>query len=96
MLLQRGKPKDNQIMMDVDQWEASQTRHSTFEMGNMDKQELVEHYQCMFNRSQTIKFIMDQTMKGENMVSEKDRMLQQQIEQAEKKSEYHFSWMPSY
>ena len=92
---EEAKPKDDQFVTDVDQWEASQTRHSTFKMGAMDKRELVDHYEYVFDESQTIKFVMDQTMKGENMMSQKDRMLQQQIEEAEKRGEYRFSWTPS-
>ncbi|KAG6333817.1 hypothetical protein ID866_5277, partial [Astraeus odoratus] len=82
---EEAKPKDDQFVTDVDQWEASQTRHSTFKMGAMDKQELVDHYEYVFDESQTIKFVMDQTMKGEGMMSAKDKLLQQQIEEAEKR-----------
>ncbi|KAL4080949.1 pre-mRNA splicing factor [Scleroderma citrinum] len=83
---EEAKPKDDQFVTDVDQWEASQTRHSTFKMGAMDKPELMDHYEYVFDESQTIKFVMDQTMKGEGMMSAKDKMLQQQIEEAEKRA----------
>lgn len=80
-----AKPKDDQFVTDVDQWEASQTQHSTFKTGAMDKQELVDQYEYVFDESQTIKFVMDQTMNGEGTLSAKDKLLQQQIEEAEKR-----------
>ncbi|KAI6005354.1 pre-mRNA splicing factor [Pisolithus marmoratus] len=83
---EEAKPKDDQFVTDVDQWEASQTRHSTFKTGALDKRELVDQYEYVFDESQTIKFVMDQTMKGEGMLSAKDKMLQQQIEEAEKRA----------
>ena len=82
---EEAKPKDDQFVTDVDQWEASQTRHSTFKMGAMDKQELVDQYDYVLDESQTIKFVMDQTMNGEDTMSAKDKLLRQQIEEAEKR-----------
>ncbi|KAF8440863.1 pre-mRNA splicing factor [Boletus edulis BED1] len=81
---EEAKPKDDQFVTDVDQWEASQTLHSTFKTGAMDKREIVDHYEYVFDESQTIKFVMDQTLKGERM-SEKDKLLQRQIEEAEQR-----------
>ncbi|KAI6114152.1 pre-mRNA splicing factor [Pisolithus sp. B1] len=83
---EEAKPKDDQFVTDVDQWEASQTRHSTFKTGAMDKRELVDQYEYVFDESQTIKFVMDQTMKGEGTLSAKDKILQQQIEEAERRA----------
>ncbi|KAH9980196.1 pre-mRNA splicing factor [Lactifluus volemus] len=80
---EEAKPKDDQFVTDVDQWEASQTKHSTFKTGAMDKPELVEEYEYVFDESQTIKFVMDRTMAGEGHLSAKDKLLQQQIEAAE-------------
>lgn len=80
---EEAKPKDDQFVTDVDQWEASQTRHSTFKTGALDKPEFVDQYEYVFDESQTIKFVMDQAMKGEGMLSAKDKILQQQIEEAE-------------
>ncbi|KAI9443294.1 pre-mRNA splicing factor [Lactarius indigo] len=78
-----AKPKDDQFVTDVDQWEASQTQHSTFKTGAMDKPELVDEYEYVFDESQTIKFVMDRTMAGEGRLSAKDKLLQEQIEAAE-------------
>ncbi|KAH7885081.1 hypothetical protein F5I97DRAFT_1328822 [Phlebopus sp. FC_14] len=83
---EEAKPKDDQFVTDVDQWEASQTQHSAFKTGAMDKQEIVDHYEYVFDESQTIKFVMDQTLKGEGTLSAKDKLLQQQIEEAEKRA----------
>jgi pre-mRNA-splicing factor ATP-dependent RNA helicase DHX16 len=77
--------KDDQFVTDVDQWEASQTRHSTFKTGALDKPELVEEYDYVFDESQTIAFVMDQTMGGEGMMSEADKLLKMQIDEAEKR-----------
>ncbi|KAH9042047.1 pre-mRNA splicing factor [Lactarius pseudohatsudake] len=80
---EEAKPKDDQFVTDVDQWEASQTQHSTFKTGALDKPELVDEYEYVFDESQTIKFVMDRTMAGEGRLSAKDKLLQDQIEAAE-------------
>jgi pre-mRNA-splicing factor ATP-dependent RNA helicase DHX16 len=82
-----AKPKDDQFTTDVDQWEAAQTQHSTFKVGAMDRPELVQEYDYVFDESQTIKFVMDAAsgLSGEGMLSAKDKLLQQQIEEAEKR-----------
>ncbi|THH31166.1 hypothetical protein EUX98_g3025 [Antrodiella citrinella] len=81
-----AKPKDDQFSTDVDQWEAAQTKHSTFKTGAMDKPELVMEYDYVFDESQTIKFVMDRTLAGEGM-SAKDKLLQQQIDEAEQRAQ---------
>ena len=80
-----AKPKDDQFVTDVDQWEAAQTKHSTFKTGAMDKIEIVEDYDYVFDESQTIKFVMEHTMGGEGHMSAKDKLLQQQIDEAERR-----------
>jgi pre-mRNA-splicing factor ATP-dependent RNA helicase DHX16 len=84
---EEAKPKDDQFVTDVDQWEASQTLHSTFRTGAMDKREVPDDYEYVFDESQTIKFVMDQTLKGEGMMSAKDKILHQQIQEAEKRGQ---------
>ncbi|KIK94744.1 hypothetical protein PAXRUDRAFT_428395 [Paxillus rubicundulus Ve08.2h10] len=83
---EEAKAKDDQFVTDVDQWEVSQTKHSTFKTGAMDKREIVDDYEYVFDESQTIKFVMDQTLKGDGMMSEKDKLLQRQIEEAEQRA----------
>lgn len=68
---------------DVDQWEESQTKHSTFKSGAQDKAEIVDDYEYVFDESQTIAFVMDQTVGGNAPLSAKDALLKQQIEEAE-------------
>ena len=82
-----AKPKDDQFVTDVDQWEASQTHHSTFKVGAMDKKDIIDDYEYVFDESQTIKFVMEATLPGANM-SAADRLLQSQIDAAEKRGEY--------
>ncbi|EAU85955.2 pre-mRNA splicing factor [Coprinopsis cinerea okayama7 len=82
---EEAKPKDDQFVTDVDQWEAAQTRNSTFKTGAMDKQEAVDNYEYVFDESQTIQFVMESQLPGTRM-SEADRLLQQQIEEAEKRA----------
>ncbi|KAK7682368.1 hypothetical protein QCA50_014573 [Cerrena zonata] len=82
-----AKPKDDQFSTDVDQWEAAQAKHSTFKTGAMDKQELVMEYDYVFDESQTIQFVMDRTLAGEGTMSEADKLLQQQIDEAEKRAQ---------
>ncbi|RDX53313.1 hypothetical protein OH76DRAFT_1210748 [Lentinus brumalis] len=83
---EEAKPKDEQFTTDVDQWEAAQTQHSTFKTGAMDKQELVEDYEYVFDESQTIKFVMETTLGGEGNLSAADKLLQQQIDEAEQRA----------
>ncbi|KZP31434.1 hypothetical protein FIBSPDRAFT_16775 [Athelia psychrophila] len=80
-----AKPKDDQFTTDIDQWEAAQTQNSTFKTGAMDKPDLVEEYEYVFDESQTIKFVMDQTMGGENQMSAADKLLQATIDEAERR-----------
>lgn len=97
---EEAKPKDDQFTTDVDQWEAAQTRHSTFKTGALDKPELVMEYDYVFDESQTIKFVMDRTLAGEGMISAKDKLLQQQIDDAENRGVFcviflEFNWYGS-
>jgi pre-mRNA-splicing factor ATP-dependent RNA helicase DHX16 len=86
---EEAKPKDDQFVTDVDQWEASQTHHSTFKVGAMDKKEIIDDYDYVFDESQTIKFVMEATLPGANM-SAADRLLQAQIDAAEKRGRYWY------
>ena len=81
---EEAKPKDDQFVTDVDQWEQSQTVHSTFRTGAMDKQEIVEDYEYVFDESQTIQFVMENTMSGEQL-SARDKLIMQQVEEAQKR-----------
>jgi pre-mRNA-splicing factor ATP-dependent RNA helicase DHX16 len=81
----REQAKEGQFVTDVDQWEASQTKHSTFKTGAMDKVEIVEDYDYVFDESQTIKFVMESTLHGESQMSAKDKLLDQQIREAEQR-----------
>jgi pre-mRNA-splicing factor ATP-dependent RNA helicase DHX16 len=86
---EEAKPKDDQFVTDVDQWEASQTHHSTFKTGAMDKVETVDDYEYVFDESQTIKFVMETTLGGvSGPMSAADKLLQAQIEEAEKRGEF--------
>lgn len=82
---EEAKPKDDQFTTDIDQWEAAQTQHSTFRTGAMDKPEIVDDYDYVFDESQTIKFVMENTLGGEGMMSAKDKLLQAQIDEAERR-----------
>ncbi|KAJ7366656.1 pre-mRNA splicing factor [Mycena albidolilacea] len=82
---EEAKPKDDQFVTDVDQWEASQTHHSTFKSGAMDKEEIRDEYEYVFDESQTIKFVMDTAMPGLKMTAA-EKLLQDQIDAAEKRA----------
>lgn len=84
-----AKPKDDQFTTDLDQWEAAQTHNSTFKTGAMDKPELVDEYEYVFDESQTIKFVMDQTIGGENQMSAADKLLQAKIDEAERRGAHN-------
>ncbi|KAL5520016.1 hypothetical protein ACEPAG_1676 [Sanghuangporus baumii] len=84
---EEAKPKDDQFVTDVDQWEASQTKHSTFKVGAMDKPEMVDDYEYVFDESQTIQFVLGNTMAEDSGLSPADRLLRQQIEEAEKRAQ---------
>ena len=81
---EEAKPKDDQFVTDVDQWESAQTHNSTFKTGAMDKHELVDDYDYVFDESQTIKFVMESSLPGQGM-SAADKLLQSQIDEAEKR-----------
>lgn len=82
-----AKTKEDQFVTDVDQWEASQTRHSTFKAGAADRETVADSYEYVFDEAQTIKFVMESTMGGNGMLSAKDKLLNAQIEEAEKRGE---------
>ena len=82
-----AKPKDDQFVTDVDQWEASQTKHSTFKSGALDKAEIVDDYEYVFDESQTIQFVLGHTMDQDSQMTPAERLLKQQIEEAEKRGE---------
>jgi pre-mRNA-splicing factor ATP-dependent RNA helicase DHX16 len=85
---EEAKPKDDQFVTDVDQWEASQTQHSTFKTGAMDKQKISDEYEYVFDESQTIQFVMESSLEGEGTMSAADKLLQDQIDQAEKRGDF--------
>jgi pre-mRNA-splicing factor ATP-dependent RNA helicase DHX16 len=92
---EEAKLKDDQFSTDVDQWEAAQTHHSTFKTGAMDKPEFVDEYEYVFDESQTIKFVMENTLGGVGMMSTKDKLLQAQIDEAERRGAcLHSSFIP--
>lgn len=80
---EEAKPKDDQFVTDVDQWEASQTMHSTFKTGAMDKVEVTDDYEYVFDESQTIQFVMDAALSPDKKMSAADKLLQSQIDAAE-------------
>ena len=91
-----AKPKDDQFVTDVDQWEASQTQHSTFKMGAMDKKEIVDEYEYVFDESQTIQFVMESSLPGATMTPA-ERLLQAQIDEAEKRGNlFEFDFFLNY
>ncbi|KAG6868228.1 hypothetical protein C0993_006004 [Termitomyces sp. T159_Od127] len=83
---EEAKPKDDQFVTDVDQWEASQTKHSTFRTGAMDKEEIQDNYEYVFDESQTIQFVLDARPGDITPMSAADKLLQAQIEAAEKRA----------
>ncbi|KAH7337185.1 pre-mRNA splicing factor [Rhizoctonia solani] len=79
--------KEGQFVTDVDQWEEAQAKNSAFKSGALDKPELADEYDYVFDESQTIQFVMDKAMRGEGMLNDKDSALRAQIEEAEKKAQ---------
>ncbi|KAF4617176.1 hypothetical protein D9613_005884 [Agrocybe pediades] len=82
---EEAKPKDDQFVTDIDQWEAAQTQHSTFKTGAMDKKEIVDDYEYVFDESQTIQFVMESSLPGTHLTPA-EKLLQSQIEEAEKRA----------
>ncbi|KAG8852782.1 hypothetical protein FRB91_005914 [Serendipita sp. 411] len=77
--------KPENFITDVDQWEMRQTNASTFKAGAMDKEEIVENYDYVFDDTQAIEFIMDKQLSGEGL-SAKDAELQALLDEAEKRA----------
>jgi len=84
-----AKDKPENFVTDVDHWEQAQTKNSTFKTGAMDKQELVEEFDYVFDESQTIKFIVEQTLSGEGM-NAKDAALHKMLHEAEERGTESF------
>ena len=82
---EEAKQKDDQFVTDVDQWEASQTQNSSFRTGALDKQDIVQDYEYVFDESQTIKFVLDTAMADGLTLSPADKLLQAKIDEAEKR-----------
>lgn len=80
-----NKAGGDQFVTDVDHWETSQTRHSSFKSGAMDKGLLDDKYDYVFDENQAIQFIAGEAMKGDQRLLPAERLLQQQIEEAERK-----------
>ncbi|KDQ11123.1 hypothetical protein BOTBODRAFT_177594 [Botryobasidium botryosum FD-172 SS1] len=76
--------KEGQFVTDVDQWEQSQSKHSTFKSGALDKKEIEDDYEYVFDESQTIQFVMDQAEGG--LINARDAALNAQIAEAEKRA----------
>jgi pre-mRNA-splicing factor ATP-dependent RNA helicase DHX16 len=79
--------KPENFVTDVDHWLDSQTKASTFRSGAMDKEEVVDNFDYVFDDSQAISFVMESTLKGEGM-SAKDAELQALLDQAEQRGEF--------
>ncbi|TFK20008.1 P-loop containing nucleoside triphosphate hydrolase protein [Coprinopsis marcescibilis] len=84
---EEAKPKDDQFVTDIDQWEASQSKNSTFKTGALDKREIVQDYDYVFDESQTIQFVMDAQLPGTTKrLTEAEKLLQKQIDEAESRA----------
>ncbi|KZT40647.1 hypothetical protein SISSUDRAFT_449486 [Sistotremastrum suecicum HHB10207 ss-3] len=83
---EENKADKEQFVTDVDHWEAAQTKHSTFKSGALDKVEVPDEYEYVFDESQTIAFVMENTLGGEGQMSAADRLITQQIDEAEKRA----------
>ncbi|THH11649.1 hypothetical protein EW145_g518 [Phellinidium pouzarii] len=83
---EEAKVKEDQFVTDVDQWEASQTKHSTFKSGAQDKVEIVDDYEYVFDESQTINFVLDKVMNPDSSMTPAERLLKQQIDEAEQRA----------
>jgi pre-mRNA-splicing factor ATP-dependent RNA helicase DHX16 len=79
--------KPENFVTDVDHWEEGQTKASTFRAGALDKEEITENFDYVFDDSQAIEFVMEATMGGEGM-SAKDAELKALLEQAEKRGTF--------
>lgn len=75
---------------DAEQFEKEQINRSRYvaEPSNEASKELVEQYDYVFDESQTIQFVVESQMAGisNNAMSAKDKLLQQQIDEAETKA----------
>ena len=85
---EEAKQKDDPFATDADQWEASQTLNSSFRTGALDKQDIVQDYEYVFDESQTIKFVLDTAMADGLTLSPADKLLQAKIDEAEKRCKY--------
>ncbi|WRT64177.1 uncharacterized protein IL334_001106 [Kwoniella shivajii] len=80
-----SKPVEGQFITDVDQWEASQTDHSSLRTGALDKEILVEEFDYVFDETQEIKFLQEGNLEG-TLTAEAQAILDQ-VDQLEKKAQ---------
>ncbi|KIJ48563.1 hypothetical protein M422DRAFT_247411 [Sphaerobolus stellatus SS14] len=60
-----------------------ETKHSPFKTGAIEKGEIVEENTTVFDKTQTIRFFIEKTLSSEGLMSEKDKLLDMQIKEAE-------------
>ncbi|OCF30370.1 pre-mRNA-splicing factor ATP-dependent RNA helicase DHX16 [Kwoniella heveanensis CBS 569] len=82
---EESKPVEGQFVTDVDQWEASQTEHSSLKTGAQDKEVLVEEFDYVFDVSQQIDWDRGGT-NGGTLTAEAQALLDQ-VDQLEKKAQ---------
>lgn len=76
--------KPENFVTDVDQWEQRQTNASTFKTGALDKEEIVEDFDYVFDETQAIQWVMDNALAGE--VDPKQAEIQALLDAAEKRA----------
>jgi pre-mRNA-splicing factor ATP-dependent RNA helicase DHX16 len=85
--------KDNKpenFVTDVDHWEEGQTKASTFKVGALDKEEILDDYEFVFDEEQAIQFVTAETMGGRGL-STKEQEIEALLEQAEQRGWLIFS-----
>ena len=78
--------KSKEFVNDVDEWEREQTDKAQLKTGALDREQIVDDYDYVFDESQTIKFVMDSTLSGNKRQTLEQAQLDSQIAEAERKA----------
>lgn len=76
--------KPENFVTDVDHWEEGQTSASTFKVGALDKEEILDDYEFVFDTEQAIQFVTAETMGGRGLTA-KEQEIQALLDQAEQR-----------
>lgn len=77
----------SEFVTDVDQWEKEQTDKAQLKTGALDREEVVDDYDYVFDESQTIQFVVDTQLSGTKRQTTEQAQMEAQIKDAERRAQ---------